>query len=351
MNVDKKNTIEYDSIEQYYEKSIINNDPSLAAQCLKIAAIYNHSLYIEYTKNLFKKFPNDLNINWHIVKILREIGKPHESLMVLQKINKPNEYLWWSNALKNYLLINDKNLAVKCGERIFDLIFKNNNIILPKKYIKTSNTEEFKEGKNNYISFSLFGKSKRYGEGVIDNIKKYSQYLPKWKIIVYIDSNYDKELKEEISQKAIVINKKNFAKYDGLFWRYEAFSLKDAFRVLIRDADSIPSEREIDGIRSWINSGYKYHIIRDHIEHAELILAGLFAGIVGELRINKPPAGLNYYENRWIDQEYLRANIYKKIMHSVYVNDEFYKIELTSEKISNEIIWLEDNHIGARKYR
>jgi hypothetical protein len=338
-------------IEDGYEQAIREDDPLFGIQLLKMAEAQKHPQYIDYAKNLYKKFPECLDFNWHIVKILRSIGKVQESLFVLRKINKPNEYLWWSNALKNYLILNEIDLAKKCGNKIFELLLKTNNIIIPKKQIKTQFTSEFKKNKENYISFSLFGKKKFYGYGLLKNIEEYNKLLPQWKIVVYCDEHYDSEILNEINSNSIVKIMKPKGIYDGLFWRYQAFLIPDAFRVLIRDADSTPTEREIISIKKWISSGYKYHVIRDHIEHAELILAGMFGGIAGYLSLGEEVSFLNFQENRWIDQEYLRKSIYKKIMHSIYVNDEFYNIEPTSEKIEDNSTWIESDHIGSRQFR
>jgi hypothetical protein len=62
-------------------------------------------------------------------------------------------------------------------------------------------------------------------------------------------------------------------KASNMFWRFEDLFLKDAV-VLIRDADSRISVREVRLINEWLASDKDFHVIRDHQGHRVPVLGG-----------------------------------------------------------------------------
>lgn len=293
----------------------------------------------------------DHNVLYHMCTLMRYFGRHNDALRVLQNLNRREDYLWWTNAIKSYLAQGRVDLAVKCGNKIFGILHKQIGLSVVPTPRKTQFKDEFRANKINYISFSLFGTDNKYARGALENAQRYQSLLPGWFPVFYIDRNYDTDTIEKLQKiGAKVILKDRKSRFDGLFWRFEAFSLPNAFRVLIRDADSMPTTREVSAVRAWVDSAYRYHLIRDHPEHAELILAGLFGGIAGNIEFKDFQShGLND-PNKWADQEYLRKIMYKKIIHSVYVSDQFYSIEPMSEKIPTSEAWIEKDHLGGRYF-
>ena len=49
-------------------------------------------------------------------------------------------------------------------------------------------------------------------------------------------------------------------------------------RFLVRDCDARLSAPEADLVRQWINSGYPFHVVRDHALHNELMIGCLWGG-------------------------------------------------------------------------
>jgi hypothetical protein len=70
-------------------------------------------------------------------------------------------------------------------------------------------------------------------------------------------------------------------KWPGPMWRFLALDDPMMHRVLFRDADSVISEREVGAVQQWLESGKRFHIMRDWGSHTELMLAGLW-GVVGK---------------------------------------------------------------------
>jgi hypothetical protein len=43
-----------------------------------------------------------------------------------------------------------------------------------------------------------------------------------------------------------------------------------------RDVDSLIWPREVDAVEEWLRSNYSFHVMRDHMNHGSVILAGKF---------------------------------------------------------------------------
>lgn len=329
--------------------STYSGNKKLIYLSLAVALDAKIQAYKPLVQKAYEILGEDHHILYHMCTLMRYFGRHNDALQVLKNLNRRDDYLWWTNGIKSYLALGRNDLAIKCGQAIFQILYKQIGLSKAPNPKRTHFKEEFKNNKKNYISFSLFGTDEKYARGAIENAKRYADLMPGWTPVFYIDRNYNKTTINELNAVgSMVILKDRKSRFDGLFWRFEAFSLPDAFRVLVRDADSLPTSREVSGIKAWIQSSYRYHLIRDHPEHAELILAGLFGGIAGNIEFSDFQSyGLND-PNKWADQEYLRKVMYKKIIHSVYVSDQFYSIEPMSEKIPTSEPWVEKYHLGGR---
>jgi len=122
------------------------------------------------------------------------------------------------------------------------------------------------------LSFSVWGNNPRYVVGAHRQIELANKYFPDWNIRIYTD-NYS-----------------NFKKYQyvelvrcedgspGLFWRF--FPLfEDTYDIIAsRDSDSRFSFRECKAMKEFVESGKRFHVIRDHEAHFQFpIMGGMFA--------------------------------------------------------------------------
>lgn len=131
------------------------------------------------------------------------------------------------------------------------------------------------------VSFSLFGNDPKYYVGAEKNITEIKQLLPDWEVRIYyhekmiLDGKVDylKQLGAVlIDVKDIVLGDKESIHYP-FFWRFLSFL--ENVPSIARDLDSRFSDREIEYINRWMNSGCDYFIIRDHPWQSP-VPAGLF---------------------------------------------------------------------------
>jgi hypothetical protein len=102
-------------------------------------------------------------------------------------------------------------------------------------------------------------------------------------------------------------------------------------RFLVRDCDARLSAAEADLVRQWIDSGYPFHVVRDHVLHNELMIGSLWAGrtdcaidIVDLMRRyfgSSPTARYGH------DQFMLGRMVWPLIRSRCLVHDKYYRLE------------------------
>ena len=185
----------------------------------------------------------------------------------------------------------------------------------------------------NLVSYSLYGQNQIYIKGLFRNIEIISDLLHDYLPIVYIDSSVPTSVVRDLQRLSCQIR---YSKPDwhenGMFWRFTAFFEDGADRVLIRDADSKISEREVEAVREWEKSEKNVHIMRDHPLHTGLVLGGMWAGRSDFMKqIIKSKDFKKYTSAKGQDQLYL-ASIYLSMKKHVLSHDSFFKYELNSRK-------------------
>lgn len=136
------------------------------------------------------------------------------------------------------------------------------------------------------VAFSLYGAKPEYCEMGFLNAELMPQIYPDWHMVVYHDHSVpDHVLTRLTAMKVELINIHTMkAEYmPGTFWRFLALERDDCDVVIMRDIDSLISEREKVLVDEWLASDKPFHIIRDWYGQMDLILAGLWGARMGLL--------------------------------------------------------------------
>lgn len=178
--------------------------------------------------------------------------------------------------------------------------------------------------KNKIIAFSLFGNALRYTGNLKEIVRLYNKILPDWKCRVYVakdvGAEYIRLLTEERCELYIMEGTGIDARYTN--WRFLAIE-ENADAVIIRDLDSLPTGREKIMIGQWMASDKKFHIIRDHINHNALIMAGMWGIKKNNISIKKLTRKHLMTNNYGVDQLFLEKMIYPEFKNDVMVHDSF----------------------------
>jgi tetratricopeptide (TPR) repeat protein len=184
----------------------------------------------------------------------------------------------------------------------------------------------------NIIAFSLFGANPRYCEPAVVNAQVTRELFKGWTCRVYLDDTVPQHVHRRLREAGAQL-----VEMDGsgpkpihpLMWRFLVIGDPGVKRFLLRDADSLLSEREAAAVRAWIDSPFLFHHMRDYCSHTELILAGLWGGCGGVLP-NMEQAMRDYSEQRnkssgrFVDQHFLREQVWPAIRQSLLSHDELF---------------------------
>lgn len=140
------------------------------------------------------------------------------------------------------------------------------------------------------VAFSLYGSKPAYCETLILNAKAMRTIYPDWTMRVYHDDTIPVHLPPRLKLldvECLNIQTLNAQHMPGTFWRFLALADWDYDVVIMRDADSVISEREKILVDEWLATDKPFHVIRDWYGHTDLVLAGLWGargGFLGDIR-------------------------------------------------------------------
>ncbi len=182
------------------------------------------------------------------------------------------------------------------------------------------------------ISFSLWGPLAFYSYGAMINLVLSRTVYPGWSCRFYVDAAVPPACTAFLRDNgADVSNIEDEYPGVGLFQRFLVMNDPTVGRFLVRDCDARLSVAEADLVRQWIDSGYPFHAVRDHVLHDELMIGCTWAGrtdcgidIVELMRryfTNGPTAKYGH------DQRMLGLMLWPLIRERCLVHDKYYRLE------------------------
>lgn len=183
----------------------------------------------------------------------------------------------------------------------------------------------------NIISFSLFGAMAKYCEGAVINAQVAKELFPHWQCRFYVAQDVPEHVIARLqalgAQLVFMDTKVN--PIHPLLWRFLVLDDEDVDFYMIRDADSLLSEKEQAAVEQWLDSGYWFHHMRDYFTHTELLLAGMWAGARGTLpeitsHITRFCQTYRSTE-RFIDQYFLKQYLWPQVKGSILCHDEIFQ--------------------------
>ena len=127
-------------------------------------------------------------------------------------------------------------------------------------------------------SLSLWGSGFEYWSGALQNARLHQDLGSGYDVFVFTDisslnqASCDPRIRviiNELERSTVLIKLDRTPGYMGMFWRMLPFLWNGVERVIVRDADSILTNRELHAIRQWENSKFPFHIMRI-IQHIHL---------------------------------------------------------------------------------
>lgn len=209
----------------------------------------------------------------------------------------------------------------------------------------------------NVIAYALWGGQPRYLVPLLESARIRPHLFPDWTIRVYhdqtVDPGYLAQLAAVGTQLVPMALPPDLPAHRRLLWRFAVFADPAVSRFLIRDADSLLTVKERVAIDDWLQSGRRFHAMRDYYTHTDLLLAGLWGGVGGIL---PPPATLLdaftgfRVENAHIDQDLLTETVWPIVRDDILIHDSIFQPCLGSVPFPPYGALPDGHHIGQNAF-
>ncbi|WP_312759257.1 tetratricopeptide repeat protein [Pantoea brenneri] len=188
---------------------------------------------------------------------------------------------------------------------------------------------DLSQPQQNVIAFCLYGDQPRYCETLIKNVEVAPQLFPGWVCRIYLDDSVPQHVWQRLDQPHV--ERVDMSQEKTLFptlWRFLVMDDPSVKRFIVRDADSLLSEREAAAVNAWLASPYWFHHMRDYFSHTELLLAGMWGGCHGvfqqvEQTMREFIAQYRGSE-RFTDQYFLKTALWPTVRESILNHDELF---------------------------
>jgi hypothetical protein len=137
----------------------------------------------------------------------------------------------------------------------------------------------------------------------------------------------------------------NTGDISGMFWRFLVAADSTVSRFLVRDADSRLNDREYFSVLEWMESGFSFHILRDHPAHDRPINGGMWGGTSGILQDISKAISLHSQNGYGADQDFLRSYVFEKIKLDHLAHDS-YSCERWPNSVSFPSLRAGSEHVG-----
>jgi tetratricopeptide (TPR) repeat protein len=298
---------------------------------------------------------------------LRALNRMDDALAVLERCRQTDSQDWQVNMLKLRLERNEPEIAVLSGQHLLELKEQSalavsgahpaNGDLLLRRAIPRFRPNDQDSPDRNVICFTLWGNDPKYTYNAVLNARLVPRIYPGWRARYYVDQTVPAEIVDALDNYgARIIRVADDSRlYLKLFWRFLASDDPQVERFVCRDCDALVNEREKAAVDEWIESGLPFHVMRDHPEHAELIMAGMWGGVAGCLpRLSEQ--AVHYYQQhrqkwRWVDQDFLRDQIWPLIREHCLVHDDWYRLGLHTRRFPAGSELAPGEHVGGYRPR
>lgn len=165
------------------------------------------------------------------------------------------------------------------------------------------------------IAISVYGTDPKYVAGAMANIPLASKHYPGWTLRFYTDNAEFRPVGDHVE----VVRMRTSNGSSGMFWRFLAAGDREADTVVFRDSDSRLNPREAAAVAHWLREGRKFHVMRDHQDHAHWpMLGGMWGvrgGVLADIRslIERWPSHVNKLD----DMQFLRHHVWPQAVDSM----------------------------------
>jgi len=179
------------------------------------------------------------------------------------------------------------------------------------------------------LTFSIFGDSSRYNDGIVANAKLLESTFPGWTMVVFYNSSVPERTLNSLRRHRITLRSMDGSVVDARSWRFHIVEDEKIQMFCSRDADSRLGYREFKAVSQWLESEKEAHAMIDHPGQVfQPLMAGMWCAKTKTLRnmvsdLHKFTAAINFEIKQFGDQDFLEQCIYPRIRSSLMRHASF----------------------------
>jgi tetratricopeptide (TPR) repeat protein len=189
------------------------------------------------------------------------------------------------------------------------------------------------EASQRVIAYALWGMNPIYNYGAMVNARLAEFIYPGWQCRFYLGADVPESVKRVLTGAGaeLIDAAEKFPDVSPTMWRFLVADDPSVAVFLCRDCDARISPKEAAAVDVWLRSATQCHVMRDHVLHRNLMLAGMWGARTDPpLRMRarmKRFLGKGLVDARYgIDQRFLGAEIWPVIRGSCLIHDSYYTL-------------------------
>jgi tetratricopeptide (TPR) repeat protein len=312
---------------------LVTRPDDLAAKELLLDAFYQKRDWapaLALAEELARLHPDNARLHKALIATLSNAKRYPEAIaQALSFRERHGDDLTVLDALKvAHFCLGEIDEAIRCGQRALEL---RDAEACRRPAIMAMTEPSGPPSGSQIISFSLWGPAPFYGYGAMINLVLSRTVYPGWSCRFYVDAAVPRACVAFLADNGADVRRfEDEYPGVGLFQRFLVMNDPSVGRFLVRDCDARLSAAEADLTREWIDSGYPFHAVRDHVLHNELMIGCLWGGrtdcgidIVALMRryfVHGPSAKYGQ------DQRMLGLMLWPLIRGRCLVHDKYYRL-------------------------
>ncbi|MBB70774.1 MAG: UDP-N-acetylglucosamine-peptide N-acetylglucosaminyltransferase [Legionellales bacterium] len=302
----------------HIQQNNVNKGIEYLEKCVK--AVDNNSLYWQSLGTAYRN--------------QQQNDKAKDALEKAIKLDDRN-HLAMSNLVMLLDTMGQQKDAIKVGQnclnakdKLFCDAFKNFEN-KPRLNVKT-HPGNYQEGQLNIIAFDLPDNDPERLQGAIINASIAPYIYPEWQCRFYCSDAVPKDVIGQLVKLGAEVSmvKDDAKTIPSSLWRCFASDDSNVTRFICRDPRSRLNVQEKNAVDEWVASNKYFHVMRDNINHVEVMRTNMWGGVAGVIA-NLGALLLAFYQQVNIsstDPSFLRGIIWPLIKDNSFTHDSYYQL-------------------------
>ena len=283
-------------------------------------------------RQALKIAPEDIRYQGQLGFALMNMGRFDEAILQLQPLleTKPNDYFLLHALQMAYCRYGKNDEAIALGRRILQL--EHSNALAHKPGPPLEAEASASRGPLKVIAYSLWGAIPAYNPGAMINARLSPFFYPDWECRFYVGADVPASTVSALKHAGATVIEAAVRHADvaPAMWRFLVADDPQVAVFLCRDCDARLTPKEAAAVDAWLVSGKRAHVMRDHVMHRNLMLAGLWGAHTDRplqvaARIRRFTGG-KVVGGYGADQLFLAREIWPEIRDDCLLHDSHYDL-------------------------